>query len=261
MNYQTLLVEKIAKNCITITLNRPSQRNTINNQLLQELHQVLDQVENDATCRVVILAGQSGVFCTGMDFQEMSSVAFSAHNDIVDWASQYMGLLKRFSSTSKIIIAKVEGEVTAGGIGFVSASDIVIAHTQSQFMLSEALWGLLPANVLPYLIRRVGFQKAYFMTLTTQKMTAEEAHACHLVDEVTDQLDDVMRRYLLRLTRLNSSTIQDMKTYFRKLWIVNDAMEKAAIHELARLIQESRVQTNIKNFVENRKFPWEVSNE
>lgn len=257
MNYETLLVTETFKGCVTITLNRPTHRNTINAQLLKEFHQVLDQVEKNSTCRVLILSGQPGFFCTGMDFQEMSQASFRSKEDAIRWASHYMSLLKRFALSSKIIIAHVEGEVTAGGVGLVAASDMVIAHTNSQFTLSEALWGLLPANVLPYLIRRVGFQKAYLMTLTTQKMLANEALACHLVDEVSDQPHELIRRHLLRLIRLDERTIYDLKTYFRKLWMIDETMEQAAIEELARLIQEPRIQSNIKNFVEQKKFPWE----
>ena len=95
------------------------------------------------------------------------------------------------------------------------------------------------------------------MTLTTQTYTAAEAHAINLVDELSDQPEEVLRRLAIRFARLNEKTIYNLKHYFRKMWIINEETEKTAIQELSRLISEPQVQNNIKNFVESGKFPWE----
>ena len=87
----------------------------------------------------------------------------------------YMDTLRRITLFSKVVISCVDGQVLAGGVGLVACSDLVIATSKAEFGLSEALWGLLPAMVLPYLIRKVGVQKAYFMTLTTIRISVEEA--------------------------------------------------------------------------------------
>lgn len=259
MDYKTLLVADIPHG-ISITLNRLEQRNSLNSVILGEIHQALDAAEKNSACRLIVLKGQQGIFCTGMDFSEISQVTVQKEN-AAQFAGKYMGLLKRFATLPKIIVALIEGQVMAGGVGLVAASDIVIATNKSQFTLSEALWGLLPANVLPYLIRRIGFQKSYFMTLTTQAMTAADAYACHLVDELSDDPTDALRKHTIRLARLNEQTIHDLKAYFRKLWLIDDKMEKLALDELARLMQESRVQNNIKRYVQEGKFPWETINE
>ena len=119
------------------------------------------------------------------------------------------------------------------------------------------LWGLLPACVTPFLIRRVGFQHAYRMTLTTETITAEEAWRIGLVDTLSDKPDDSIRRYLLRLGRLEEKTILDAKAYFQKMWILSEAMEQTAVAELNRLERTERVRENIKNYVAYQKFPWE----
>jgi polyketide biosynthesis enoyl-CoA hydratase PksH len=255
MTYQTLLVREI-NHAIEATINRVEQRNALNSMLMQELHQVLDQAEKNPDCHMVIFKGKEGLFCTGMDFQEITQTV--QHSEEAEtYSTLYMSLLKRFASSSKIIISEIDGQVMAGGVGLAAASDIVIATTRSHFSLSEALWGLLPANVLPYLIRRVGFQKSYIMTLTTQPISATEAHAIHLVDELSDQPEEILRKLSLRLFRIDEKTVQTLKNFFRKLWIINEAMEQTAMHELAKLMQDTSVQKNIKDFVEQKKFPWE----
>jgi polyketide biosynthesis enoyl-CoA hydratase PksH len=222
---------------------------------MQGLHQALAEAEADPACRLVILAGRQKFFCTGMDFEEaVQSQALTETGE----GQGYMNLLKRFATSPKIIIAKVDGTVLAGGMGLVAASDLVVATPESRFGLPEALWGLLPACVMPFLIRRIGFQHAYRLTLTTQTITAEVAWRMGLVDTLSDNPDDDIRRYLLRLGRLDEQTILEAKAYFQKMWILTEAMEQTAVAELDRLIRTARVQRNIQNYVEHQKFPWET---
>jgi polyketide biosynthesis enoyl-CoA hydratase PksH len=251
-----VLITKANPRAWTVMMNRPEQRNSLTYALMQGLHHALDEAEADPACRLVILTGRQNFFCTGMDFAEASQGAGSTQPLA---GADYMALLKRFASCGKIIIAKVEGVVQAGGMGLVAASDLVVATPASSFALPEALWGLLPANVMPFLIRRVGFQPAYRLTLTTETIPAAEAWRIGLVDTLTDKPDDEIRRYLLRLGRLDEQTILEAKAYFKKMWLINEAMEQSAIAELSRLMQTERVQTNIRNYAEHQKFPWETS--
>ncbi len=99
----------------------------------------------------------------------------------------YIKLLHRFVTFPRIIISCVEGAVIAGGMGLVASSDLVVATSQSQFSLSEAIWGLLPVCVTPYLIRRVGFQAAYRLGFTTETIDAKEAYRLQLIDLLSDE--------------------------------------------------------------------------
>lgn len=254
--WDTLLITE-SPPYLTITIHRPDHRNSISLQSLREIQQVLDEAESNPACRFVILQGENNLFCTGMDFEELTQESTISQN--VDASADYMALLKHFTTTSKIIISLLDGQVLAGGMGIVAASDLVISTSRTQFGLSEALWGLLPACVTPFLIRRIGFRSAYFMTLTTQTIMAQEAHRMGLVDELTDDLNDSLRRIALRLNRIQEETIQDLKAYFRKMWIITEEMEATAVAEISRLVKKPQVLTNIKNFVDYQQLPWENS--
>jgi len=191
-----------------------------------------------------------------MDFQEAAANAAIKSTESPP-ISAYLQLLKRFTLTSKVIVCRLDGKVIAGGVGLVAASDIVISSERTELSLSEALWGLLPCSVIPFLIRRVGFQKAYFMTLTTKPISAREAHAIHLVDELTDHLDETLRKLTLRLNLLDDEIIVDMKRYFQKMVGITPEIELAATKEFARLAAQPRVQQNIANYVTKGVFPWE----
>ncbi len=248
--YATLRLEiKEDTRVMSITMDRPESKNAINLQLLQEINDVLDLAEKNPEIRTVILRGNEKFFCTGMDFKE-------AENEKA-FPTEYSRTLKRFATISKIVVSICEGKVIAGGVGFAAASDIVIASPAAVFTLSELMWGLLPANVLPYLIRRTGFQSAYFMTLSTLKNSAQEAKDIHLVDILSEDPDSEFLKLNERLSLIDPQTISRMKSYFRKMWLINEEMEQLAIKTLSELKQDPIVQKNIKNYVENGKLPWE----
>lgn len=257
MDYETILLNE-SPGTLTVTFNRLKHRNSLNDTVLQELNNVLDLAEENPGCRLVILEGQQGIFCTGMDF-ETFALQDSRGDPGIEKASSslYMNTISRLSLIPKVIISKVDGQVMAGGIGLAAASDLVIATPRSRFSLSEALWGLLPAMVAPYLIRRVGYQTAYRMTLTTLPLSAQEAFAAHLVDEVNENPDAGIRKLKMKLMRLEESTIGNMKRYFRKMWLITGELEELAISETSRLMSLPGVKENIRNFVEKQQFPWE----
>ena len=254
-NWQTIQLRGTGRQ-MTVTIARPERANSINATLLHELNAALTAAEQSPDCRLFVLEGAPGVFCTGMDFQEAAASTSASSAETVDIAA-YMELLKRFTTTSRVVIAKLDGKVIAGGVGLAAAADIVIATERTMFSLSEALWGLLPCCVIPFLIRRVGFQKAYHMTLTTRTFTATEAQAMGLVDELTAQPDEALRKLSLRLNLLEDQTLLDLKSYFRKMWIITGEMEQTAVREIERLTLQPHVQRNIANFAASGTFPWE----
>ncbi len=254
-NYDTILLKE-SDNIITITINRSRNRNSINNTFVKELLEVLEEIRNNPIVKIVVIEGQDSYFCTGMDFEELTTN--ESNKDIhKQFTETYMKILNTFSLYPKIIISIVDGQVIAGGVGIAAASDLVIATPRSEFSLPEALWGLLPSMVIPYLIRRTGFQKAYRMTLTTQAISAKVALEINLIDELTDKPDESIRRLALRIGRIDEETIINMKAYFGKMWIINEEIAKIAIAETTRLLSENKVRDNITNFVKYKKFPWE----
>lgn len=257
LTYKTLKVSQEGP-CCTIQFNRPEFQNAINSTLISDIHCALDAAEEDPCCRAIILSGADGIFCTGMDLDEIVRDSGRANNwSDREFTQQYSRLLNRFSTTSKYIIAKVDGQVVAGGVGFVAASDLVIATPRSRFSLSEALWGLLPSMVVPYLIRKTGFQVAYRMTLTTLPIDADEACRVKLVDNVSDESEKIIDGYLQRLVRIEERTVSEIKSYFRSIWVITDEMEKFSASETERLMSAPEVIGNISNYVKFKRFPWD----
>lgn len=234
---------------IVAKLNRAAKKNSINGIMIGELIEVLTNAEKMPGIKAVILEGEAGLFCTGMDFSE-------GRNEHSATPESYMGLLKKLSGCGVITIAKVDGTVAAGGVGVVAACDLVVSTVQSEFSLPEALWGLLPCCVIPYLIRRVGYQKAYAMSLTTQTITAEEAKRINLVDILTEETDDSIRKLMIRMGKIERETISTLKAYFRKMWILDNGMQETAVAEIEKLIADPMVRKRVSQYVSNQQMPW-----
>ena len=213
MSYQTLQVRFQESICF-LRIHRPEANNTINRVLIEECSHVLSLCEKSIT--IVVLEGSPAVFCFGADFAEMHTEMANEQQREQN-AEPLYDLLLQLATGPYITIAHVRGKVNAGGVGFVAASDIVLADHTAQFSLSELLFGLFPACVLPFLIRRVGFQKAHYMTLMTQPIAVQRAHAWGLVDEYEEASASLLRRHLLRLRYLSKTGISRYKRYMNEL--------------------------------------------
>lgn len=241
-----------------LRMARPERGNSLNAAMVEELTAAVDAAERAEDCRTLVLEGAPGVFCTGMDFQATVADPLGTTVEAAGIAPYYR-LLTRLTRSPKVVVALVDGKVMGGGVGLAAASDFVLCSPRSEFSLPEALWGLLPCCVLPFLLRRIGFQKAYTLSLGTRPVSAESAAEMHLVDEVGEDLEAALRRLTLRLHLLHPQTVVDLKAYFRDLAPIPDDWERRAVAEITRLSEQPRVRENIANFVNHGRFPWEAS--
>jgi polyketide biosynthesis enoyl-CoA hydratase PksH len=238
----------------TLTINRGVARNTLSRAVLGLIVRALDDIEADPTCRVIALRGVPGVFCTGMDFAESVT---SPEIDSDSATRAYMALLRRLGTIERITVAEVDGQALGGGVGVAAACDLVVASPGSSFALPEALWGLLPACVLPYLIRRVGFQRAYAMALTAQPVTAAQAERIGLIDALSDEPQVWLRQLVARAARVDAGAIGELKRHARAFWGFDDEDEQRAVELSSRLARRPEVRRGLHEFVEHRRFPWE----
>ncbi|WP_105979317.1 enoyl-CoA hydratase/isomerase [Bacillus paralicheniformis] len=253
MNYKSIRVRFDGSICY-IQFNRPEANNTINASLIEECHQVLDVCEVSAT--IVVLEGLPKVFCLGADFQQIYKNMDGGHQAEQDPEPLY-NLWMRLASGPYITISYVRGKANAGGIGFVAASDIVLADKTAQFSLSELLFGLYPACVLPFLIRRMGYQRAHYMSLMTKPVSVEQAHVWGLVDSYEQEENYLLHKHLLRLRRLPKNGIRQYKRFMIS---VNDTLTQAkqkAIQANQAMFTDPQILEGIFRFVERGQFPWE----
>ena len=186
------------------------------------------------------------------------------HNSINDVMLDELGaVLDRAERGGPPIVAlSGTGPVFCSGMDFADASRSEATSLADRggaafFGLPEALWGLLPCCVLPFLIRRVGYQPAHAMTLSTMPVPALRAERYHLVDEVVEDAEPVLRRLAGRLSKLDGHTVGDAKRYLGRMWPPPGDPERVATAEFARLVSSPAVQRRIANFANHQQMPWE----
>lgn len=228
-------------------MDRPARHNAINSEMLREFNDALDMAEADPAIRSVLLEGSPGNFCTGLDLEGMlgGDEGNRASGDMERGVREYLALLKRFCATPKFIICQVEGRCEAGGVGFVAAADFTIAGPRASFRLSEALLGLLPATLMPFLIRRVGFRQAYKLTLAAPTLGPREALAMGLVDAADEEAGASLRSLLLSCERVSERTVGAAKAYFNALAPITPEMEDLAVNRITSLLAEPEVAARI----------------
>ena len=253
MSYQTIKVQFQEPICF-LQFNRPEAQNTINERLIAECHQVMTMCEDSIV--IVVLEGLPEVFCFGADFQGMHAKISSGQTGAQDPEPLY-DLWLRLANGPYITISHVRGKANAGGVGFVAASDIVLADQTAQFSLSELLFGLLPACVLPFLVRRIGFQKANYLTLMTHPISVEQAHAWGLVDAYEDRSVTLLRRHLLRLKHLSKEAVLRYKRYINGLYGSLLQSKSSAVAANREAFSDPHNLRGIFQYLETGRFPWE----
>jgi polyketide biosynthesis enoyl-CoA hydratase PksH len=254
MSYQTIQVRFQEPICF-LRIYRPEANNTINDLLIEECRQVLLLCEESTT--VVVLEGLPEVFCFGADFQGIHDKLASGQISEQGPEPLY-DLWLKLATGPYITISHVRGKANAGGIGFVAASDIVLADQTAQFSLSELLFGLFPACVLPFLIRRIGFQKAHYMTLMTRPISIQQAHSWGLVDAYEAQSESLLRKHLLRLRRLSKTGIARYKNYMNGLYVPLLQAKALAVSANLEVFSDPHNLEKIFRYVEKGIFPWEA---
>ncbi len=252
-NYQSIRVRFDGPIC-ALQIYRPEANNTINDLLAKECEDFLRKYQD--SIQVLVVEGLPEVFCFGADFQAIGRNQVSGQVEGQDPATLYDVWL-RMATGPFLSIAHVRGKANAGGIGFVAACDIVLAEESAVFSLSELLFGLLPACVLPFLIRRMGDQKAHYMTMMTHPISAIEAHSWGLVDAYEANSKNLLRKHLLRLRRLSKAAILRYKRYRNEL---DDSLLRSKPKALTANLEVFTDRENlnkIARYVESGKFPWE----
>ena len=174
--YATLLVDERGP-VGRITLNRPDKRNPIGPATCGEIVAALGALKASSDVRAVILTGAGSVFSAGGDLSAMTKAQEGPTASLVE-------LFTTMHELGKPLIAMVNGDALAGGLGLMVACDLVIASDAARFGTTEIAVGLWPMMITAEITRSVGRKKTLEMMLTGRKLDAREALACGLVNKI-----------------------------------------------------------------------------
>jgi 2-(1,2-epoxy-1,2-dihydrophenyl)acetyl-CoA isomerase len=166
-----------------LSLNRPEKYNSFNREMALALQEALDACAADDSVRCIVLTGAGKGFCAGQDLAEASDVNSLDFMKVV--GEHYNPIILRMRNMDKPIIAAVNGVAAGAGANIALAADIVLAAKSATFIQAFSKISLIPdSGGTFFLPRMVGAQRALALTLTGDKITAEEAKDMGLVYRV-----------------------------------------------------------------------------
>ena len=164
---------------LVIAINRPAQRNAVNQAVSLAIAQALDQLDTDSALRVGIITGRGGAFCAGMDLK-----AFLDGERPELKGRGFGGVTE--APPKKPLIAAVEGFALAGGCELALACDLIVAAEDAWFGLPEVTRGLVAGSGgLVRLPRRIPPAIALEYALTGERMSAPIANLWGLVNRIS----------------------------------------------------------------------------
>ena len=259
MSFQTIEIDQ-QDFVATIWLNRPDVRNAFNEQSIAEITQAFRQLDQDRHVRVIVLAARGTAFCAGADLHWMKKMA--SHTDVENLAdaATLAEMMRVIYCCSKPVVARVQGDCYAGGIGLVAACDVVVASESAGFCLSEVRLGLIPATISPYVIRAIGERQSRRYFLTAERFDAHEAKRVGLIHEAVEesQLDHHVAGVVHALLSCSPHAMDEAKRLIRDVSCVTIDQELIAdtVRRIAEVRSSEQGKEGVQAFLQKRKPTW-----
>ena len=245
---------------LTLTLNRPDMRNAFNDEVVAELTRAFQDAASRADVRAVVLAAVGPAFCAGADLNWMRRMADNTRAENLADAAALAEMLRVMYECPKPTVARVQGDVFAGGMGLVAACDMAVSVHSASFCLSEVKLGLIPATISPYVIRAMGARAAHRYFLTAERFSATEAHRIGFVHEVVseEQLDAKVAELALALVSASPNAVRSCKVLLQEVAgrDIDAPLVARTVEGIADIRSSSEGKEGVQSFLQKRKPNW-----
>lgn len=255
---------------LEITLNRPDVRNAMSLAMVGELRRALEQAERTVgsaqAVRVVVLRGAGGHFCAGGDIQDMAAARLRAMqggddgtDPIAEVNAEFGRLCAAYSHSPLAVVAVLEGSVMGGGLGLACVADVAIAADSAVFRLPETALGVVPAQIAPFLVERLGYAQAKRLAVTGARLDAAAALAVGLVHQQVraDQLQAALHAVLADILACAPGALAATKALMAKARLqAPDTLVDEAAAIFSRAAQGPEGLEGMGAFIQKRKPNW-----
>ena len=248
-----------------ITLNRPARRNAIGGGMGEALDAALAELQGDRTARVLVLRGAGGHFCAGLDLTEVAAGDTPAAR-LAAQQARNRAVGARFGAISalpQVVVAAIEGAAHAGGLGFVCSADIAFASADARFAAPEVRRGLVPAQILPWLARRMNRAQATRMVLEGRVLDAAEAARIGLVHgHAADRagLDAMVAECVAAVAEGGPRALAETKALLAALGPISPpGYAEAGAESFGRTAAGEEAMEGIAAFREKRRAAWTLA--
>lgn len=245
---------------LTLTLSRPDVRNAFNDEVIADITAAFLDAAGRDDVRAVVLAATGPAFCAGADLNWMRRMAGYTRAENLADAGALAEMLRVMHECPKPTVARVQGDVFAGGVGLVAACDMAVSVDTATYCLSEVKLGLIPATISPYVIRAMGARAAQRYFLTAERFSAAEAHRIGLVHEVVpaEQLDARVDELTQALVNAGPQAVRACKALLQEVagHDIDAPLIARTVEHIADIRASSEGQEGVQSFLQKRKPNW-----
>jgi methylglutaconyl-CoA hydratase len=243
-----------------IWLNQPATRNAFDDAIITGLTLAFTLASEARDVRVVVLGAHGPAFCAGANLRWMQRMAGYTREDNLADAGRLAEMLRTIAECPKPVIARVQGDAYAGGVGLVAACDIAVSADTAAYCLSETRIGLVPATISPYVLRAMGARAAQRYFLTAERFDAAEAHRIGLVHEVVpaQALDAQVDAWAQSLCAAGPAAVRACKRLIAEVAgrPIDAALIDWTVEGIADIRASSEGREGVLAFLEKRKPSW-----
>lgn len=258
----SLLIDR-QRDVETWALNEPATRNALSDAMVLALFEACLRAKADASLRGVVLTGADGAFCAGGSLGGFASaigqpLAPGESDPLIALNRGFGDLLHALCGLPQWLLCAVDGPAMGGGFGLACCADVVIATERSAFATPEVTLGLPPAQIAPFVWRRLGDATARQCLLSGTRWTAREAQAVGLVNTVVadDALDAAVAYASKALCRAAPGAVAATKQLLQRLQQpLPDLRDEAAI-AFANALRGPEAAAGLAAFASKQPAPW-----
>ncbi len=258
-NSKDLLLD-ISDCVLTITINRPQKRNALNKATVEDFMATFAAIESNRDIRAVIIRGADGHFCSGGDISDMATSSDDTTDPIWEFNRIFGRMITQADQLPQVVITCLEGAVLGGGFGLACVSDVAVADKHAKFGMPETGLGIIPAQIAPFVVKRIGLTEARRLALLGEWVSGVEAKEIGLVHYVTDGTDAMNQKLsgvLKKVKRVAPNATAATKDLLHK---VGTAELESVLDDAATLFASALMsdegQEGTAAFMNKRKPNW-----
>ncbi|MEG2048201.1 MAG: enoyl-CoA hydratase/isomerase family protein [Comamonas sp.] len=244
----------------TVTLTQPEIRNAFSDEVILEITEAFRVAGERPDVRAIVLAAEGTAFCAGANLNWMRRMADYDRAENLQDAGALAEMLRTIYTSPKPTIARVQGDVYAGGMGLVAACDMAVASDNAGFCLSEVKIGLVPGTIAPYVLRAMGARAGHRYFLTGERFDAAEALRIGFVHQVVaaEQLDDAVDSLLKALLVAGPNAVRSCKKLVLDVAEreINAQLIASTVEVIADIRASDEGKEGVQAFLSKRKPSW-----
>ena len=259
---EILTREKSSKGVLRLTMNNLDQKNALSERMMNDLTSEIRNANHDKSIKVIVLAANGNVFCSGHDLKEIRAARENEDSGeaffqkLFDHCSEMMELIV---NSPQPVIAEVDGIATAAGCQLVASCDLAIASNESKFATPGVNIGLFCSTPMVALTRNVHKKNAMEMLLTGDFIDAEKAKEIGLINNMVKKED--LSGEVNELAEMIASKSSMTVSIGKKAFYVQAEMHLSEAYKYTSQIMKDNLlnddaKEGIDAFIEKRSPDW-----